>query len=651
MPEDMGGPVRVDLSLGAQPSAPPLMAATGVQPSAPPTMTTMSYASPLVDPFTGQEIDPNELLAGVERMRSFNLNDLPWHQYTEPTGITFTTNRGRVAAGDGATGYAAFDPNATYRVIDLRNKGRVVYTGTGQEGLQGAYLASQQLIKQHGKKGNWKVEQLDPNTGTWTSIARDKPAKGILGKIADIVLPIAGTFIPGVGPVLGAALGSAASSVAQGRSLENTLLRAGLSAGASYLGGQLPIGSDASRVATQKAAQGVTQGTAQGVTPGLAQAVGEQVARQVVEAAIPEIIVPGSLKAAALGIGSMLGAGIGSVATGALSGVRSVSDAINTTQQPQPAQQDPGEIVVPGRLQPASPPNVVSPAAAAGSAAPGLVYDPQGNLSEIVITGSTPQNEPNVGATLGAAPGVIYSPGGQVDEIVVPGRAPTQEPAISPAEAAVLLGTGAAGAALAGGGTGGSAPAQRGNTLDDIIRYLSAASLGLGLIDNLFGGGGGQGTNRIPAGFGNGQLRPVFGSSMPAPTLLDASDNFAQRPVNLDWYRYGYGPGQSFFNYVPQRQANTSTAYTGYAQGGLAAGSMPHASGRSDDIPALLSDGEYVIDAETVALLGDGSTKAGADRLDAFRVNIRKHKGRQLAKGRFSPDAKPPERYMHGGVA
>lgn len=71
--------------------------------------------------------------------------------------------------------------------------------------------------------------------------------------------------------------------------------------------------------------------------------------------------------------------------------------------------------------------------------------------------------------------------------------------------------------------------------------------------------------------------------------------------------------------------------------------------GRSDEIPAMLSDGEYVIDAETVALLGNGSPKAGAKRLDDLRVKIRKHKGKKLAKGKFSPNAKPAEKYMAGG--
>ena len=72
-------------------------------------------------------------------------------------------------------------------------------------------------------------------------------------------------------------------------------------------------------------------------------------------------------------------------------------------------------------------------------------------------------------------------------------------------------------------------------------------------------------------------------------------------------------------------------------------------TGRSDSIPAELSDGEYVIDAETVVLLGDGSSKAGAKALDDFRANIRKHKGAKLAQGKFSVKAKAPHHYMTGG--
>lgn len=69
-------------------------------------------------------------------------------------------------------------------------------------------------------------------------------------------------------------------------------------------------------------------------------------------------------------------------------------------------------------------------------------------------------------------------------------------------------------------------------------------------------------------------------------------------------------------------------------------------SGREDLIDAKLSDGEWVADAETVALLGDGSTEEGIRRLEEMRRNLRSHKGQALAKGKFSPDAKTPEQYL-----
>jgi hypothetical protein len=69
-------------------------------------------------------------------------------------------------------------------------------------------------------------------------------------------------------------------------------------------------------------------------------------------------------------------------------------------------------------------------------------------------------------------------------------------------------------------------------------------------------------------------------------------------------------------------------------------------TGRSDSILAKLSDGEYVMDAETVALLGDGSTSAGAGKLDEMRAKIRQHKGKSMAKGKFSSDAKSPLSYL-----
>ena len=48
-------------------------------------------------------------------------------------------------------------------------------------------------------------------------------------------------------------------------------------------------------------------------------------------------------------------------------------------------------------------------------------------------------------------------------------------------------------------------------------------------------------------------------------------------------------------------------------------------TGQSDDIPAVLHDGDYVMDAEAVSALGDGSSKAGREVLDGFRKQVPHH--------------------------
>jgi hypothetical protein len=147
-----------------------------------------------------------------------------------------------------------------------------------------------------------------------------------------------------------------------------------------------------------------------------------------------------------------------------------------------------------------------------------------------------------------------------------------------------------------------------------------------------------------------------------------------QLSPDIDYYTYGTRPEAKFFEYAqpftqpvppvvepPPADVNPPKeepvfalgGLTGYAHGGSNDSRYVDGpgSGRDDKIPALLSDGEYVMDAETLALLGDGSTKEGARRMDEFRAKIRQHKGRALSRGRISPNAKSPENYMGGGLA
>jgi hypothetical protein len=124
-----------------------------------------------------------------------------------------------------------------------------------------------------------------------------------------------------------------------------------------------------------------------------------------------------------------------------------------------------------------------------------------------------------------------------------------------------------------------------------------------------------------------------------AGQLLNVPYSGRSRVDNIqDISNYGYGPQARFF----RRAANGGRMIKSpLAFGGIA-------DGRSDDVPAVLSDGEYVIDAETVALLGNGSVDAGAAQLDRMREEIRRHKGKSLAAGKISPNARGALSYMKG---
>jgi hypothetical protein len=66
--------------------------------------------------------------------------------------------------------------------------------------------------------------------------------------------------------------------------------------------------------------------------------------------------------------------------------------------------------------------------------------------------------------------------------------------------------------------------------------------------------------------------------------------------------------------------------------------------GQADKIPAMLSNGEYVVSADVVSHLGGGSNDAGADRLDQMMANVRDQRS-EGGKG-LPPMAKSPTEYM-----
>ena len=99
-------------------------------------------------------------------------------------------------------------------------------------------------------------------------------------------------------------------------------------------------------------------------------------------------------------------------------------------------------------------------------------------------------------------------------------------------------------------------------------------------------------------------------------------------------------PAFAFYKYGNVPESVRRYEGGGYAEGGS------RGDGRSDHIEALLSPGEFVMDAETVSMLGNGSSEAGARRLEEMRQAVRKQKGGALSKGKFSPDAKSPLAYL-----
>jgi len=67
--------------------------------------------------------------------------------------------------------------------------------------------------------------------------------------------------------------------------------------------------------------------------------------------------------------------------------------------------------------------------------------------------------------------------------------------------------------------------------------------------------------------------------------------------------------------------------------------------GTSDDIAAMLANGEYVFSADVVSALGNGSNKAGAKELDHMVQAIRA-RARSAPPDKLPPDAKSPLEYL-----
>jgi hypothetical protein len=68
--------------------------------------------------------------------------------------------------------------------------------------------------------------------------------------------------------------------------------------------------------------------------------------------------------------------------------------------------------------------------------------------------------------------------------------------------------------------------------------------------------------------------------------------------------------------------------------------------GQSDDIPAMLADGEFVFPADVVAALGNGSTKAGSDKLYDMMHSVRAYHRSAKPEDLPPPAKKSPLDYI-----
>jgi len=88
---------------------------------------------------------------------------------------------------------------------------------------------------------------------------------------------------------------------------------------------------------------------------------------------------------------------------------------------------------------------------------------------------------------------------------------------------------------------------------------------------------------------------------------------------------------------------------TFFSPGGLATMENTYVNGEgdgtSDSVAAMLADGEFVIPADVVSRLGNGSNNAGAKVLDNFLVTIREHAQKHDPK-ELPPDSKGPLAYL-----
>lgn len=294
----------------------------------------------------------------------------------------------------------------------------------------------------------------------------------------------------------------------------------------------------------------------------------------------------GALTKGSIGKDALIGAGIGGIG-GALGWVGGGATTA-AGQAAEAAGVDPALVDSNGNyITPPIPPDYQQPGSIGAPA--GQVYDTAGNL---VSTGAT---DPNVGSTGGGALNPL-----------------SQSAADS------------SGSGFLGGKTGGIRnTALALGALGAVGSMLNKPSIGTWATPGPTSTtqGATYNTPYTPGGSGRTALNPFSAGAGPQASAPGQAPNY---------WQYGAGPENYF--------GNNSTAAYGFAAGGaLTAAHGGHGEfstrsghhyvvgdgdGQDDEVPARLSDGEFVWDATTVSRLGNGSNRRGAALLEHARRQI-----------------------------
>jgi len=520
-------------------------------------------------------------------------------------------------------------------------------------------------------EGMWGKADINPNTGMpeygffskiWKKVKK-AVKKVFSSEIFQIVAPIAlSIFAPGLGAWIGKAVGAGVGTA--GSVVGNALLRGGMSAAG---GGDFATGAISGAISGGLG--DLAGGAIKDVAPGLSDSTSALVGSALASGAGAE------LTGGDFASGAMQGA-MAQMMQPTMEGITERGQEIFNLEDPGAGGIMAVRPTEPGAMSPAGggvDPLTLDPGVGGLAEAGGMSPIPPGEDPGLTVFGD-PAGGPPAAAVAPPAPATGAAPAGGGTDLL--GQA-----------LPLLLGAGALGG---GGYEEGQPPEMPPWMLESLPQYTSnrewigpegaaayytygqqgAPTTGeqLFITPDPFGGETGTPAVPGPAGGlgGTGGVADMIAAGQPIPAQLAQG----ARP---QLQAAGYTPDPNTGTWMPPQaelgQGMPGNARGGYQRGGAfdywsqnadvqrtspsvaAAGRYVKGpgTGRSDDIPARLSDGEYVIDAESVALLGDGSGDAGAKRLDEMRNNLRRHKSEKLSKGGFSHKAKQPAQYMARG--